>query len=153
MSSNLCHPTILCCPVLLPPSIFPSIRVFSNESVLCIRWPKYWIISPSKEYSGLIFFNMDRFDLLAVQETLMSLLHHRSSKASSLRRSFRHTEESNKNNGNNKHKGFLYSLSPSWPSFLRAGSIFTLEFYQISIRLPPCFSSGQFSHAVVSNSL
>ena len=68
---------ILCHPLLLPPSIFPSIRVFSNESVLCIRWPKYWSlsfsISPSNEYSGLISFRMDWLDLLAVQETLKSL--------------------------------------------------------------------------------
>ena len=69
---------ILCRPILLPPSIFPSIRVFSNESVLCIRWPKYWSfsfsISPSNEYSGLISFRMDWLDLLAVQGTLKSLL-------------------------------------------------------------------------------
>ena len=69
---------ILCRPLLLLPSIFPSIRVFSHESVLCIRWPKYWrfsfSISPSKEYSGLISFRMDWLDLLAVQETLKSLL-------------------------------------------------------------------------------
>ena len=75
---------ILCHPLLLPPSIFPSIRVFSNESVLLIRWPKYWSftfsINPSKEYSGLISFRMDRFDLLAVQETLNSLLQHHSLK-------------------------------------------------------------------------
>ena len=75
----------------LPPSIFPSIRVFSNESVLPIRWPKYWSfsfsISPSNEYSGLISFRMDRFDLLAVQGTLKSLLQHHSSKASILWRS------------------------------------------------------------------
>ena len=68
---------ILCCPLLLPSSIFPSIRVFSNESVLCIRWPKYWSfsfsISPSHEYSGLISFRMDWLDLLAVQGTLRSL--------------------------------------------------------------------------------
>ena len=78
---------ILCRP-LLPPSIFPSIRVFSNESVLHIRWPKYWSfsfsISPSNEYSGLISFRMDWFDLLAVQWTLKSLLQHHSSKASVL---------------------------------------------------------------------
>ena len=77
---------ILCCPILLPPSIFPSIRVFSNESVLCIRWPKYWSfssnISPSNDYSGLISFRMDWLDLLAVQGTLKSLLQHHSSKAS-----------------------------------------------------------------------
>ena len=75
---------ILCCP-LPPPSIFPSIRVFSNESALCIRWPKYWSfsfnISPSNEYSGLISFRMDLLDFLAVQGTLKSLLQHHSSKA------------------------------------------------------------------------
>ena len=79
---------ILCRPLLLPPSIFPSIRVFSNESVLCIRWPKYWSfsfsISFSNEYSGLISLRMDWLDLLAVQETLKSLLQHHSSKASIL---------------------------------------------------------------------
>ena len=75
---------ILCHPLLLPPSIFPSIRGFSNESVLCIRWPKYWSfsfsISPSNEYSGLISFRMDWLDLLAVQGTLKSRLQHHSSK-------------------------------------------------------------------------
>ena len=79
---------ILCRPLLLQPSIFPSIRVFSNESVLCIRWPKYWSfsssISPSNEYSGLISFRIDWLDLLAVQGTLKSLLQHHSSKASIL---------------------------------------------------------------------
>ena len=79
---------ILCCPLLLPSSIFPSIRVFSNESVLHIRWPKYWSfifrISPSNEYSGLISFRMDWLDLLAVQGTLKSLLQHHSSKTSIL---------------------------------------------------------------------
>ena len=79
---------ILCCPLLLPPSIFPSIRVFSNELVLRIRWPKYWSfsvsISPFNEYSGLISFRMDWLDLLAVQGTLKSLLQHHSSKASIL---------------------------------------------------------------------
>ena len=77
---------ILCRPLLLPPSIFPSIRVFSNESVLPIRWPKYWSfsfnISPSNEYSGLISFRIDWLDLLAVQGILKSLLQHHSSKAS-----------------------------------------------------------------------
>ena len=77
-------------PFLLPPSIFPSIRVFSNESVVCIRWPKYWSfsfsISLSTEYSGLISFRMDWLDLLVVQETLKSLLQHHSSKASTLQR-------------------------------------------------------------------
>ena len=79
---------ILCYPFLLLPSIFPSIRVFSNKSALCIRWPKYWSfsfsISPSKEYSGLISFRIDWFDFLAVQGTLKSLLQHQSSKASVL---------------------------------------------------------------------
>ena len=82
---------ILCCPVLLLSSILPSIRIFSNESVIHIRWPKYWSfsfnISPSNEYSGLISFRMDWLDLLAVQETLKSLLQHHSSKASILQRS------------------------------------------------------------------
>ena len=77
---------ILCRPLLLLPSIFPSIRVFSNESVLHIRWPKYWSfsISPSNEYSGLISLRIDWFDLLAVQGTLKSLLQYHSSKASVL---------------------------------------------------------------------
>ena len=78
-------------PLLLPPSIFPSIRVFSNESVLCIRWPKYWnfsfSISLSNEYSGLISFRIDWLDLLAVQGSLRSFLQHHSSKASILQRS------------------------------------------------------------------
>ena len=82
MSTESVRPSnhlILCCPLLLSASIFPSIRFFSNESVLCIRWPKYWnfsfSISPSNEYSGLISFRMDCFDFLAVQGTLNSLLH------------------------------------------------------------------------------
>ena len=88
MSVELVMPSnhlIFCRPLLLPPSIFPSIRVFTNESVLRIRWPKCWSfsysISPSNEYSGLIFFRMDWFDLLAVQGTLKSLFQHHSSKA------------------------------------------------------------------------
>ena len=80
---------ILCHPLLLLPSIFPSIRVFSDESILCIRWPKYWSfsfsISPSNEYSGLISFRIDWLDLFLVQGTLKSLLQHHSSKASVLR--------------------------------------------------------------------
>ena len=79
---------ILCRPLFLQPSGFPSIRVFPNESVLCIRWPKYWsfsfTISPSNEYSGLISFRMDWLDLLAVYGTLKSLLQHHSTKASIL---------------------------------------------------------------------
>ena len=88
MPSN--HP-ILCCPLLLLPSIFPNIRVFSNESALRIRWLKYWSfifnICPSNEHPRLISFRMDWLDLLAVQGTLKSLLQHHSSKASILRRS------------------------------------------------------------------
>ena len=91
MSLELVMPSthlILCSPLLLLPSIFPSIRVFSNVSVFHIRWPKYWSfsfsISPSKEYLGLISFRMDWLDLLAVQGTLKSLLQHHSSKASIL---------------------------------------------------------------------
>ena len=89
MSNELVMPSnhlILCRPLLLLPSIFPSIRVFSNESVLHIRRPKYWsfTISPSNDYSGLISFRMDWLDLLAVQGTLKSLLQHHSSKASIL---------------------------------------------------------------------
>ena len=79
---------ILCCPLLLPPSVFPSIRVFSNKSVLHTRWPKYWSfsfsISPANEHSGLISFRMDWLDLLAVQGTLKCLLQYHSSKASIL---------------------------------------------------------------------
>ena len=91
MSKELVKPSnylVLCRPLLLLPSILPSIRVFSNESVLHIRWPKYWSfsfsISPSNEYSGLISFRMDWLDLLVVQGTLKSLLQHHSSKASIL---------------------------------------------------------------------
>ena len=85
-----CH-LILCHPLRLPSSVLPSIRVFSNESTLCMRWPKYWSFSfsicPSNEYSGLISFGIDWFDLLAVQGTLKSLLQHHSSKASILQHS------------------------------------------------------------------
>ena len=91
MSTELVMPSnhlILCCPFLLLPSIFPSISVSSNESALCIRWPKYWKFSfstsPSNEYSGLISFRIDWFDLLAVQGTLKSLLQHHNLKASIL---------------------------------------------------------------------
>ena len=89
LSIKLVMPTnylILCCPLLFLPLIFPTIRVFSNESVLCIRWPKYWSfsISPSNEYSELVSFRTDWFDLLAVQRTLKSLLQHHSLKASIL---------------------------------------------------------------------
>ena len=96
-SVMLSNHLILYCPLLLLSSIFPSIRVFSNESVLRIRWPKYWnfsfTISPSNEYSGLISFRMDWWDLLAVQGTLKSLLQHHSSKASVLQCSAFFTEQ------------------------------------------------------------
>ena len=86
-----CNHLILCHPLLLPPSIFPSIRVFSNESALHIKWQNYWSfsfnISPSNEYLGLISFRMDWLDLIVVQGTLESLLQHHSSKASILQRS------------------------------------------------------------------
>ena len=92
MSIELVIPSnqlILCCPLLLLPSVFPNIKIFSNESVLHIRWPKYWnfnfSISPSNEYSGLIFFRIDQFDLLVVQGTLKSLLQQHNSKALILR--------------------------------------------------------------------
>ena len=88
MSSNY---LILCCPLLLLPSIFPSIRLFSNQLAVCIRWPKYWSfsfsISPSNEYSVLVSFRIDLFDLFAVQGTLQSLLQHRGLKASVLQHS------------------------------------------------------------------
>ena len=91
MSIELMMPSnhlVLCHPLLLLPSTFSSIRIFSNESALCIRWLKYWSlsfsISPSNKYSGLISFRIDWFDLLAVQRTLKSLLQHHSSKASSV---------------------------------------------------------------------
>ena len=94
MSIELVMPSshfVLCRPLLLPPSIFFSIGVFSNESVLCIRWPEYWSFSfnicPSSEYLGLISFRMDWLDLLAVQGTLKSLLQHHNSKASIIQRS------------------------------------------------------------------
>ena len=87
-SEMLSNHLIICYPLLLQPSIFPSIRVFSNKSALCIRWPKYWSFSfnniPSNEYSGLISFRMDWLDLLAVQGILKSLLQYHSSKASIL---------------------------------------------------------------------
>ena len=110
-SSRWCHPTIsFCHPLLLLPSTFPSIRVFSNKSALRIRWPKYWrfsfSISPSNEYSGPISFRMDWLDLLAVQGTLESLLQHHSSKASILQRSTP--------NLNHQHRAFS-----SWPIRVR----------------------------------
>ena len=99
---------ILCCPLLLPQSIFPSIRVFSNESVLHNTWPNYWSfslnISPSNEYSGLISFRMDWLDLLAVQGTLKSLLQHHSSKAVlAQRQKYRSMEQNRKPRDKSTH--------------------------------------------------
>ena len=93
-SVMLSNHLILCCPTLLWPSVFPSIRVFFSELALCIRWPKYWICSlsssPSNEYSALTSFRIDWFDFLAVQGTLKSLLQHHNSKASILQHSVLH---------------------------------------------------------------
>ena len=107
---------ILCHPLLLLPSIFPSIRVFSNESALPIRWPVYWSfsfsISPSNEHSGLMSFRMDWLDIFAVQETLKSLLRHHSSKASVLwaQLSLSRTNDG----GNRQNRLHLESRAPSW---------------------------------------
>ena len=121
---------ILCHPLLLLPSIFSSIRVFSNESALCIRWPKYWSfsfnISPSNEHPGLISFRMDWLDLLAVQGTLKRLLQHHSSKASILLCS----------------AFFIVQLSHL---YMTTGKTIALTRW--------IFSSVQFSRSVVSNSL
>ena len=136
---------ILCRPLLLLPSIFPSLRVFSNESALCIRWPKYWSfnISPSDEYPGLISFRMDWMDLLLVQETLKSLLQHHSSKASV----FRHSAF------------FVVQLSHSYMTIGKTialtrgtfvGKEISLLFNMLS-RL--VISSVQFSRSVMSDSL
>ena len=132
------HHLILCHPLLLLPPFFPSIRVFSSESVLCITWPKYWSfsfsISPSNEYSGLIFFRMDWLDLPTVQLTLKSLLQHHSSKASILRCS----------------AFLMVQLSHS---YMTSGKthfchmIFLVTTYHVTI------SSVQFSRSVMSNSL
>ena len=119
---------ILCHPLLLLPSIFPSIRVFSNASALRIRWPKYWCcslnISPSKEHPGLISFSMDWLDLLAVQGTLKSLLQHHSSKASILRRS-----------------AFFSSLT-----LCSTYCIMQYHMEWSDIRKPPTYSRWTFSH-------
>ena len=109
---------ILCHPLLLLPSIFPSIRVFSNESVLRIRWPKYYSfsISPSNEHPGLISFRIDWFDLLAIQGTLKSLLQHHSSKASTLQHSaFSMVQLSHPYTTTGKNYSFVY-MDLSWQS-------------------------------------
>ena len=117
---------LIFCSLLLVPSIFLSVRVFSEESVLCIRWPKYWSfsfsISPSNEYSGLISFRIDWLDLLAVQGTLKSLLQHHSSKASILQcsalfivqRKSLHINLGNINSLHQTHKSLFPKLEASW---------------------------------------
>ena len=134
---------ILCHPLLLP-SIFPSIRIFPNELFLCIRWPKYWSISPTNEYSRLISFRMDRLHLLAVQETLKSLQHH-SSKASILW----------------DLAFFMVQLSHSYMTTgkIKALTRWTFEgkvmsLFNVLSRLVITFlpRSSQFSHSVVSDS-
>ena len=121
MSIELVMPSshlILCRPLFFSPSIFPSIRVFSNESVLCIRWPKYWSfsfnISPSNEHSGLISFRIGWLDPLAVQGTLKSLLQHHSSKVSILpkAKSFQKTEKSLQETSLKRQKASLSSQMP-----------------------------------------
>ena len=122
---------VLCHPLLLPPSNFPSIRVFSKESVLHIRWPKYWSfslsISPSNEYLGLISFKMDWLDLHAVQGTLKSLLQHHSSKASIVSAQL--------------HNNFMWfpSIHPSetgeWKNFLSCSLRLLWSFFQLSFKI------------------
>ena len=133
-----CHP-------LLPPSIFPSVRVFSNESVLHIRWPRYWSfsfsISPSNEYSGLISFMMDWLDLLSVQGTLKSLLQHHSSKVSILWHSAFFTVQ----------LSHLYMVTGKTIALTRR--IFVDKVMSLLFNMLSRFSSVQFSHSVVSNSL
>ena len=115
---------ILCCPLLLPPSIFPSIRVFSNELVLRIRWPKFqslsFSISPSSEHSGLISFRMDWLDLLAVQGALKSLLQHHSSKASILWLS-------------------VFFISPTLTSYMTTGKTIALTRWNFVVKIMSLF--------------
>ena len=136
---------ILCCPLLFSPSIFPSIRVFSSESVLRIRWPKYWnfsfSISPSNEHPGLISFRMDWLDLLAVQGTCKSLLQHHSSKASNLRCSAVFIVQLSHPY---KTTGKTIALT-RWTFVGKAMSLFLNMLFQ--------FSSVQFSHSVVCEAL
>ena len=129
MSVTPCNHLILCCPFLLPPSIFPSIRVFSSESDLGIRWPKYWTfsfsISPSNGYSGLIFFRMDWFDLLAVQGTLKSLLQHHSSNTSILQRSAFFTVQVS-------HPYMTTGKTIAWTRWTFVGKVMSLLFNMLS---------------------
>ena len=138
LSSHL----ILCCPLHLLPSIFPSIRVFSNESALRMRWPKCWSfsfsISPSNEYSGLISFRIDWLDLLAVQGTLKSLLQHHSSKASDLRCSAFCIVQL-------LHPYMTTGKTIALTRWTFAGKVMSLLFNMLS--------PVQFSHSVMSDSL
>ena len=137
---------ILCCPLLLTPSTFPVIRVFSNKSVLHIRWPKYWSfsfsISPSSEYLGLISFRMDWLDLLAVQGTLKSLLQYHSSKASILWHSaFFIVQLSHPYMTTGRTIALIYLIHTNNPEVggIRVSSV-ALQWYQ-ELRLPPSFCS------------
>ena len=157
MSSN--H-LILCRPLLIPPSIFPSIKVFFNESVLLIKWPKYWSlsfsISASNEYSGFISFRMDWFDLLAVQGTLKSLLQHHSLKPSILQHSaFFIVQLSHPYNTTGKTIALTrWTLVGKVMSLLfNMLSRLVIAFLPRSKRLLISFSPVQFSHSVVSDSL
>ena len=150
MSTELVIPSnhlILCHPLLLLSSVFPSIRVFSNESALYSRWPKYWSfsfsISPSSEHPGVISFRMDWLDLLAVQGTLKSLLQHHSSKASILQRSAFFIVQLS-------HPCMTTGKTIALTRQTFVGKIMSLLFNMLS-RL--VISSVQFSHSVVSNSL
>ena len=131
---------ILCHPLLLQPSVFPSIRVFSNESVLRIRWPKYWSvnfsISPSNEYSGLISFRMDWLDLLAVQGTRKSLLPHHSSKTSLLQHSaFFIVQLSHPHMTTGKTKALTRR---TWPYYLIYPFFFLLKYFKINFKHQLC---------------
>ena len=155
MSIELVMPSnhlILCHSLLLPPSIFPSIRVFSNESVLHIRWPKYWSfsfnINPSSEYSGLISFRMDWLDFFAVQGTLKSLLQHHCSKASILRCSAFFTVQLS-------HPYMTIGKTITLARWTFVGEVMSLLFNMLS-RLVITFlprNSVQFSCSVVSDTL
>ena len=120
---------VLCCPLLFPPSIFPSIRVFSSESVRRIRWPECWSfsfsISPSIEYSGLISFRMDWLDLLAVQGTLKSLLQHHSSKTSTLQHSAFFTVQFS-------HPYMTTGKTIAWTRWTCVGKVMSLLFNTLS---------------------
>ena len=135
---------ILCCPLLLLPSIFPSIRVFSNESVFHIRWPKYWSfsfnLSPSNEHSGLITFRMGLFDILAVQGTLKSLLQHHSSKASILNLCFLKSHPSK--SGNMRHDfNFFFNISFTLFFFLESSELLHDFMTQFESRFTFCFQN------------